>query len=121
MTSALSTGGRQPLNLTWSFADRVRKVRREMRMSQEAFANLTGYKDRTIAAWETARNVPDLADVAPRLEATTGVAKEWWLGWSNNPAPQLNSGWRNRRLVKSGSLSVNRPIITGSHDLQRAA
>ena len=72
----------------WTFAERVRKVRRDLGMRKEDFADLIGVRLSTYGAWETGRNTPDLTEVAPVLERTTGVPRTWFLGWANeNPRP----------------------------------
>jgi len=73
----------------WSFAERLRKGRRDARLSQAEMASLIGVKESTYSAWETGRNTPDVADLAPRLEEITGVSRMFYIGWvtSNNPTP----------------------------------
>lgn len=72
---------------TWTFAERLRKARREVGLNQEKMAALLGVKTATLGAWETGRNKPDLADLAPRLEAATGIPRYWFLGWDDSTTP----------------------------------
>lgn len=72
----------------WTWADRVRKVRRELGLTQAEFAELTGIHDKTIGAWESGKNTPKhLPDVAEQLERTTGFDRAWWIGWADTPFP----------------------------------
>lgn len=76
----------------WTFADRLRKVRRESGLGQVEFADALGVGRQTYAAWETGRNTPrDLANAAEQLEAVTGVPRAWFLGWMDN-APEPSDG-----------------------------
>jgi transcriptional regulator with XRE-family HTH domain len=71
----------------WTFADRVRKVRRDLKWTQGKMAAALGVQEAAYSAWETGRNTPDLAKVAPKLEEITGVDRAWFLGWADNNAP----------------------------------
>lgn len=75
----------------WSWGDRVRKVRRDMGMTQAQFAELTGFGEKAIAAWEAGRNTPDVPEASVALERSTGVDRLWWIGWDapfNDPGQQ---------------------------------
>lgn len=73
----------------WSLADRLRRIRRELGLSQEKFAELLNVKPPRYGAWETGRNHPEnVVDLARRIEAMTGVPAAWTLGvYSENPRP----------------------------------
>jgi len=72
---------RSPWVPEWSIADRLRKIRRDQRLSQDAFAALLDVKSTTYGAWETGRNSPDhLVALARRVELVTGVPAAWTLG-----------------------------------------
>lgn len=72
----------------WTFAERLRKGRRDARLSQSEMASLLGVKESTFSAWETGRNTPDIAELAPRLEEITGVSRMFYIGWTiGNPTP----------------------------------
>ncbi|MHA7292597.1 helix-turn-helix transcriptional regulator [Arthrobacter sp. HLT1-21] len=65
----------------WSFADRLRKIRRESGAKQEDFAARLGVNDNQYKAWETGRNHPrDQVATAKRIELMTGVPAVWVLG-----------------------------------------
>lgn len=84
-----------PLNARipeWTFAERLRKVRRELRVNQETMADRLGVKASTYGAWETGRNKPDLAELAPQLEAVTGISRTWFLGWTDGGSSTPPSG-----------------------------
>lgn len=75
----------------WTFAERIRKVRRDTGMTQEQFAeNVLRLRLSTYSAWESGRNTPDLAMLAPILERQTGVPKEWFLGWMSDDIDDSN-------------------------------
>lgn len=72
----------------WTFAERLRKVRRDAGMNQTEFAEQLGVKRESLTAWETGRNEPrSITEVVERLERLTGVPRQWFLGWLD-PEPQ---------------------------------
>lgn len=71
----------------WTFGDRVRKVRRELRWSQrDLAAKLTDALGRpvstkSVGAWEADLNLPQhLVDIAQALQDITGIPASWILG-----------------------------------------
>ncbi len=69
------------IQLTWTFGDRLRKVRRILGMSQEAFAKLLGATPQALGAWELDVNAPrNVVAIAKRLEVAAGVPATWMLG-----------------------------------------
>lgn len=65
----------------WTFGDRIRKIRRDARLSQGEFAELIGRGDKAVAAWESGKNEPgDIVAVARRIQVALGVRAEWTLG-----------------------------------------
>lgn len=65
----------------WTFGDRLRKVRRERKLSQATTAQMLGVAETQIASWETAGNNPrDLVTVAKKCQMAFGVPVEWMLG-----------------------------------------
>ncbi|WP_375537680.1 helix-turn-helix domain-containing protein [Curtobacterium sp. MCBD17_032] len=73
---------------TFSFGERVRKVRRETGMTQAEFAEKLGVGRQAYAAWEVDKNTPPrMVEVAERLEELTGVGREWFLGWADGSGP----------------------------------
>jgi DNA-binding XRE family transcriptional regulator len=80
----------------WTFGDKVRKVRRELKLTQADFAGRLGVKENTYNAWETGRNTPNLKDaqqVAKRLRLMCGIPEWWILGLEpQNPRPGSPDG-----------------------------
>ncbi len=69
------------IQLTWTFGDRVRKVRRILGMSQNAFAKMLGVTPQALGAWELDVNKPrNVVAIAKRLEVAAGVPATWTLG-----------------------------------------
>ena len=85
----------------WTFADRLRKVRRDKGLTQDALAASLGIERPRYAGWESGRNAPrDLTDVAEKLEKATGVPRAWFLGWMDNapdPVTGAEGGQSGRR------------------------
>lgn len=107
-----------PLNARtpqWTFAERLRKARREVGLNQETMADRLGVKTSTYGAWETGRNRPDLTDLAPKLEAATGISRMWFIGWaeSSMEGPGGPGGGANSRAsgYKDGSSSSPRGTL----------
>jgi transcriptional regulator with XRE-family HTH domain len=72
---------------TWTFADRIRKARREMRLSQTAFAERLGVGEKAYASWEAGASRPGKpVEIAERLEQATGWDRAWFLGWLDTPS-----------------------------------
>lgn len=82
-----------PLSITptWTFADRLRKVRRLLGLTQNAFAEQLGENRSAYIAWESDLNLPrDLVAVARKVEAASGVPASWMLGLDDgNPGPGI--------------------------------
>ena len=76
----------------WTFAERVRKVRRDQGLTQAAFAESLAVGEKAYAAWESGKNEPtSIVDIAVKLEQVTGVPRQWFLGWMDN-TPGPNEG-----------------------------
>ncbi|WP_394855123.1 helix-turn-helix domain-containing protein [Dietzia maris] len=61
--------------------DRLRCIRRQVRLGQHDFARELGVKESTYAAWETGRNaVADEVAIAKRVQLRWGVPAWWTLG-----------------------------------------
>lgn len=72
----------------WSFADRIRKVRRDERLTLAEMASAIGVGEKAYGAWESGRNTPaNIVDIAVSLERATGVPRTWFLGWNDENAP----------------------------------
>lgn len=78
----------------WTFADRIRKVRRDARLTIDQMAEELNVGVKAYGAWEAGRNTPgNIADIAVRLERVTGVPRTWFLGWeSEDPRPDGPDG-----------------------------
>lgn len=84
--SAQTTSPRVP---EWTFADRLRKARRQLGLTQREFAEKIEADPRRYAQWENDANLPrDLVQVAQRVEREAGVPAAWLIGlpWIG-PAP----------------------------------
>jgi transcriptional regulator with XRE-family HTH domain len=109
-----------PLNARipqWTFADRLRKARQELRWEQEQMAEALGVKRVTYAAWETGRNKPDLAELVPTLEAITGITRIWFLGWEDTNGPHPDGGTVTRLYPgqhKSHNWGRKTPLAGGT-------
>jgi transcriptional regulator with XRE-family HTH domain len=67
----------------WTLADRLRRIRRDTGMTQEAFAETLEIGSQRYSAWEAGRNKPPMDEfigVAKRIELAFGVPAEWTLG-----------------------------------------
>lgn len=92
----LPTPSRIPV---WTWADRLRKVRRDANLTQEEFATNIGVTRQAFAAWEAGRSIPgDVAGVAVRLERATGVPRAWFLGWMDAESPSPDGGGASASL-----------------------
>jgi len=72
----------------WTFADRVRKVRRHAKLSQREFAKRLEVAESTLASWEAGRSEPrfgELANLSVRVQREFKVPATWFLGLE--PAP----------------------------------
>jgi DNA-binding transcriptional regulator YiaG len=78
MTEALKApdpGARTTRIPEWSFADRIRKIRREVvRVDQAEFARDLGVTKEAYSAWESGRNEPrSILALARKVELVSGV------------------------------------------------
>lgn len=65
----------------WTFADRIRKARREAHLSQAAFAERIGVGRQALASWEAGAARPgDLVEVARAVEREFHFSAAWLLG-----------------------------------------
>lgn len=79
---------------TWTPFERLRKVRRESGLNQNAFAAKLGVKPSTLGAWETGRNpIPDVLTLSETIEREFGYSKYWFrgdldgAGYDGDPGP----------------------------------
>lgn len=89
LCSMKNTAALNPALLEWSFADRLRKVRREVAdATQEEFAAALDVPLKAYGAWEAGRNTPrEIVAIAKRIELVTGVPATWMLGISDVVVP----------------------------------
>ena len=86
----------------FEFSDRIRKIRRDLGVSQESFAADLGIKKVTLGAWEVGRSEPrDVVAVAKRIELLTRVPAAWTLG--------LYEESRRPAVLDGGSSGVVHP------------
>ena len=67
-----------------TFSQRIRDIRKGLRMSQEKFGELAGVSQRTVAFWEAGDRTPSydvLVDIANQLD----VSVDYLLGRSDEP------------------------------------
>lgn len=89
LCSMKNTTALNPALLEWSFADRLRKVRREVaEATQEEFAAALDVPLKAYGAWEAGRNTPrEIVAIAKRIELVIGVPAAWMLGISDVAVP----------------------------------
>lgn len=89
LCSMKNTVALNPALLEWSFADRLRKVRREVAdATQEEFAAALDVPLKAYGAWEAGRNTPrEVVALAKRIELVTGVPAAWMLGITDVVVP----------------------------------
>lgn len=98
----------------WTIADRLRRVRRETGLTQDAFADRLQIKVQRYAAWESGRNQPpatDFVTVAKRIELAFGIAAEWTLGLDvkNTPGPDGPEGVDDERACRDSNPKPSDP------------
>jgi DNA-binding XRE family transcriptional regulator len=82
----MTDGARPSWIPQWTMADRLRKIRRDSKMSQEDFAHVLGIKPTTWAAWESGRNSPErVLELANLIEDRLDVPAAWLLGLLDRP------------------------------------
>jgi DNA-binding XRE family transcriptional regulator len=89
MTSAQSDEPTGAVIPDWTFADRMRKIRRDvLGIEQGEMAEKLNVKKQAYAAWETGRTHPrDILAIARRVELATRVPAQWVLGLDQSPPP----------------------------------
>jgi DNA-binding XRE family transcriptional regulator len=104
MTSAAGPARATGLVPEWTFADRMRKIRRDvLDLEQGAFAEKLGVKRQAYAAWEMGRTHPrDILALARRVELVSGVPASWVLGFGE-------TGVDTRRYAPAAS-TVRSPL-----------
>jgi transcriptional regulator with XRE-family HTH domain len=103
----------------FTISDRLRKIRRDLRMTQEEFADLLGVKPERYGAWEAGRNRPEEpVETAKLIEERTGVPAWWTLGVSiaTGPPPTRPSGGLAR--VRHQGLEPRTRWFTGGGEVR---
>lgn len=73
----------------WTWADRVRKVRRDAGLSQAELADRLGVTRQAVGLWETGHYEPrDIVRLAQLIEREFGVSAAWMLGLLDGPGPE---------------------------------
>lgn len=95
----------------WTLGERIRKVRREVKMKQEDFATLIGVGSKALASWELDNRKPeDLLRVARSIEKRTGFPAAWVLLGDdpmNAPEPPALVDATESRLGESNSRPIH--------------
>jgi transcriptional regulator with XRE-family HTH domain len=122
MDTYRNISGMQPNVPEWTLADRLRKIRRDRHMTQEAFAAELGVKAVTFASWEAGRSHPvDVIELAVAIERRFQVPAAWTLGVLNTnfdrrgsapassgsvPEQRLRRRWSDPPLPGGGSVTM---------------
>lgn len=73
----------------WTFAERARKVRRDLGLTQQQMADALEVGLKRYSAWESGKNTPDdITGIAVAFERVSGTPRTWFLGWSNEESPR---------------------------------
>ena len=72
---------------SWTFGEKVRKIRKDLGYDQASFAKLLGVGRAALGHWEAGRNAPaHLPMVARNVSFKTGVSEFWLLeGTGHHP------------------------------------
>lgn len=112
MTTAMTATS--PVELPqWTFADRMRKIRRDvLGVEQAELAEKLGVTRQAYAAWEAGRNEPrSILAIAKKVELMSGVPAAWVLGIDSL---SVDTGARIRRYVPgNGSSPRHLALVTG--------
>lgn len=100
----------------WTVADRLRRIRRDTGLTQEAFAERLQLGAQRYSAWESGRNQPPAQDfirLAKRIELAFGVAAEWTLDLEtqNTPRPDGPRGVSVLRARDDSNVQPSDPKV----------
>ncbi len=77
----------------WTDGDKLRKVRRHLKLSQEEFAERLQVNASTYMAWESDRNrIKDLKTIARRIKVLSGTPLWWWFDTERPSTPPSGPG-----------------------------
>ena len=108
----------------WTFADRARKVRRDLKLGQAEMADRLGVGLKAYSAWESGKNTPeDIVTIAVLFERASGVPRTWFLGWIDDQearSPRLNAspqtlGGQKTLQITDWSLAPVTQLIPRNH------
>ena len=88
----------------WTFGDRIRKIRRDEKLTQAEFAEMIGRKDKAVGAW--------------RIQEEFHVPATWVLGLD---APPPSGGGQSERARRYSKPQPSNPKVRGSHLILAAA
>lgn len=101
------------LDLSWTFGDRIRKIRRAAGMSQADMGHLAGVSAQSVATWETRGSSPrNVVAIAKRLELATGIDAAWILGLQQRTPHRREGAGSVERWALRGSNPE--PMVSGS-------
>jgi len=91
----------------FEFSDRIRKIRRDLGISQDEFARDLNVKKVTLGSWESGRTTPrELVAVAKRIELLTKVPATWTLGLeTENRRPDGPDGGGTSRTYSNPKIA----------------
>ena len=99
----------------WTDGDKLRKVRRHLKMTQEQFATALQVNPITYGAWESDRNrITDMKAIARRIKAMTGTPLWWWFDTERpDDGPNGDDGCpqQGSNLRPADYKSVVRPLF----------
>lgn len=97
----------------WSLGDRIRKVRRTLKLDQDEFGDLLGVKPATISKWERDEGRPGdpvaTAKAVALLAARAGLAwatAQWILDIRSVPPPEYAAWDSNPEPTDNGLLAA---------------
>ncbi|WP_339273583.1 helix-turn-helix transcriptional regulator [Paenibacillus sp. FSL W8-0426] len=76
------------------YAERLRKIRKDLRLTQLQVSQHTGINNKTLSGYEAGRNKPDY-ETLKTLCDFYDVTMDWVLGHTNNPHSQLSEAERD--------------------------
>ncbi|MGF6356742.1 transcriptional regulator with XRE-family HTH domain [Paenibacillus sp. 4624] len=80
--------------MTAIYAERLRKIRKDLKLSQLQVRDHTGINNKTLSGYEAGRNKPDYETLKVLCDYY-GVTMDWVLGHTNNPHSQLTEAERD--------------------------
>lgn len=89
----------------WSFADRLRKARREYTTyTQPEMAEALGVGLKAYSAWEAGKNKhpQNITMIASKLHELTGIPRTWFLGWEDENGPHTHDAHEGQTEPPAG-------------------